>query len=431
MAAELRARVRIGAAPAQAAPVAKPASRTFDFSTLPSFQQLELLRRAGQAANVKSPFYQEHEGRAGATSVVGGRQVINFGNFDYLSLGGHPDLAKAGKDAIDRYGTCVSASRLVAGERPIHRALEALLASLHETSDAIVFPAGHATNVSTVSCLLGPRDLVLADALIHNSIAEGIKLSGATRLTFAHNDLASLRNLLVAHRARYENVLIAIEGLYSMDGDYPDLAGFVDLKQRFDAWLMVDEAHSIGVLGAAGRGIAEEQGVDPRDVEIWMGTLSKAMASLGGYIAGSRPLIDILRANAAGFVYATGLSAMHAAIALEAVRVWEREPARREAVRRNADLFASLARAAGLDIGTRLQGSPVVPVIIGDSIGAALMSNRLFDRGVNALPIAFPAVPDKLARLRFFIVADHTSEQIETAVRVTAEELRILQGSSR
>jgi 7-keto-8-aminopelargonate synthetase-like enzyme len=216
--------------------------------------------------------------------------------------------------------------------------------------------------------------------------------------------------------------MILVEGLYSMDGDVPDLARLVAIKRRHDAWLLVDEAHSAGVLGEHGRGLAEEQGVDPGEVEIWMGTLSKAFASTGGYIAGTKPLIEFLRVYSPGFVYSVGMPPAMAAAALAALRIIEQEPERIAALRANGALFLQRARAAGLDVGPSI-GASIIPVMTGDTLSTVQMANRLLAQGLYACPIIFPAVPEKQCRLRFFVTSRHSAEQIEAAVDLTAREL--------
>ena len=394
----------------------------FDFSKLAAHKQLRMMSAAAEFSGITSPFFQVHEGCAGATTVIHGKPVINFASYNYLGLNGHPEVSAAAKAAVDRYGTSAAASRLVAGERPVHRELETTLARFFGTEDALAFVSGHATNQSVIGYLMGRDDLIICDALSHNSIFEGAKLSGAARLVFPHNDFAALDELLKEHRANHTHVLIVVEGLYSMDGDAPDLKRLVEIKRASDSWLMVDEAHSAGVIGKTGRGIAEEQGIDPSHVEIWMGTLSKSFASTGGYIAGSQALIDILRAGAPGFVYSVGLPPALAAAATTALQILEREPERLERLRKNAALFLQLAKQRGLHTGEAINGS-VVPVLIGDSIKAVVVSNKLSDRGINALPIIFPAVAHQQARLRFFITSEHTAEQIETAINATADAL--------
>jgi 8-amino-7-oxononanoate synthase len=404
-------------------PVARErAAKAFDFTKLEDYKQLRIHRAAADMMGIENPFFRAHDGLAGGTTSIAGKRHLNFASYNYLGLNGHPRVSEAAKAAIDRYGTSVSASRLVAGERPIHRTLEQSLADLHGAEDAVVMVSGHATNVSVIGTLMGPKDLVLIDGLIHNSVSEGARLSGAARLTFPHNDWQAVADLLAKVRGQYEHVLIVIEGLYSMDGDHPDLARFIQVKSDFDCWLMVDEAHSLGVLGATGRGIAEHAGVDPRGVEMWMGTLSKTLSGCGGYIAGSAALIQYLKVKTPGFVYSVGLSAPLAAAAIASIEVMKDEPWRVARLHENGLRFLEKAHAAGLDTGLSM-GFAVVPVIVGDSAQAAVLADRIFKRGLNALPIIYPAVPEKGARLRFFITSEHTAEQIDEAVRITAEEL--------
>jgi 8-amino-7-oxononanoate synthase len=349
---------------------------------------------------------------AGATTRIAGREYINFSNYNYLGLAGHPAVGQAAKEAIDRYGTSASASRLVAGERPVQRELEEALAALYETEDCVVFVSGHATNVSTIGCLFGPKDLVIHDSLIHNSVLEGIRLSGAARRSFAHNDPAAIDRILAEIRGRFERALIVVEGLYSMDGDIPDLPALIDIKRRRQAFLMVDEAHALGVLGKTGRGAREHFGVAGKDVDIWMGTLSKTLAGCGGFIAGERALVEHLKYAAPGFVYSVGMSPPLAAASLEALRLMLREPERVERLRDRARRFLHRMRSAGIDTGYA-QGHAVVPVITGSSLQAARLSNRLFEASINVQPIIYPAVEEKSARLRFFLSATHTDEEIE------------------
>lgn len=407
--------------PADAAPPPRPAFDT-SFETLPGYDELLLVRATGEALGIANPFFRPHEGRAGALTRIEGREVSNFASYNYLGLNGHPGVQRAAQEAIERYGTSVSASRLVAGERPIHRALETRLAQLHRAEDAITFVSGHAANVTTIGTIVGAEDAVFHDALIHNSVIVGAALAGAARRSFPHNDLDALERMLVAERPRYRRALVVVEGLYSMDGDVPDLARLVALKQRFGAWLMVDEAHGIGVLGANGRGIAEHAGLDPRQVDIWMGTLSKSLASCGGYIAGPQPLIDYLKVSAPGFVYSVGLPPAAAGAALAALDAMEQEGGRVATLRTNSRHFLQAAQQAGLSTGTA-EGHAIVPVMVGDSLKAVLLSERLLARGINVLPIIHPAVPQRSARLRFFITAEHSTAQLDEAVRVLAEEI--------
>lgn len=415
------ARQRQPARPAAPVPP-PPGPAAFDFSELPQLRQLRMHRAAADLIGLDNPFFRAHAGVAGATTVIDGRTFDNFASYNYLGLNGHPAVNEAATRAIATYGTSASASRVVAGERPIHRELEDRLARLHGVEDAVVMVSGHATNVTVIGHLMKGDDLILTDSLVHNSVTEGARLSGAARMNFPHGDLDALEQLLSQNRHKFDHVLIVVEGIYSMDGDYPDLARLIRLKQNFDCWLLVDEAHSVGVLGATGRGLAEQYSVDPRSVEMWMGTLSKTFSACGGYIAGSKALCDYLRATAPGFVFSVGLSPALAGAAIASADLMEREPERVRRLAANGQRFLARARAAGLDTGPSA-GLSVIPVIVGDSIGAATLSNRLLARGINALPIVFPAVAEKSARIRFFITSEHSSEQIDRAVDATAQEL--------
>lgn len=393
-----------------------------DFAALPIYKQMQMQAKAARALEVDNPFFRVHEVRAGVMTRIGGVEQVNFASYDYLGLNQHPEVGAAAKAAIDRFGTSVSASRLVAGERPFHGELEAALARFIGVEEALSFVSGHATNVGVIGQLMGAKDLILYDSLIHNSVLVGAQLSGAARRQFPHNDLDALDAMLAEQRRTAERCLIVVEGLYSMDGDTPDLRRLLEIKSRYDAWLMVDEAHSLGVLGKTGRGVAEHFGIDPRSVDIWMGTLSKTLAAAGGFIAGSRALVEIMRFHCPGFVYSVGLPPPVATAALTALSILEREPERVAHLKANGHHFVAAAKAAGLDTGVS-EGYAVVPIMVGDSLRAAKLTELLLARGINALPIVYPAVPMKSARLRYFISSEHTTAQLDDAVKATAEEL--------
>lgn len=393
-----------------------------DFTKHPDYEQLQLQSLFATHSNLKSPYFREHNARAGAISAIEDCKYVNFGSYDYLGLNHVARVGEAARDAILEYGTSVSASRVVAGERPFHRILETRIAAIYEAEDAAVFVSGHATNVSTIAALLNQNDLVLYDAWAHNSIKMGAKLSGAAVRTFTHNDIDALESILKSCRHQYQRVLIVIEGLYSMDGDTPDLEAFIDIKERYQAWLMVDEAHALGVLGKTGRGIAEEQGVDFSKVDIWMGTLSKTLASCGGYITGQKALIELLKFKAPGFVYSVGLSAPATAAALTALDVMQSEPERVERLRKISHFAFETARKAGIDTGVG-EGFAVMPVMVRDAIKAVVLAENMLARGYNMLPIIYPAVPMKEARLRLFITAEHTQSQITGAIEAIRDEL--------
>ena len=385
------------------------------FDKFPGYEKVALPQAAARKLGIENPYFKSHDGVADATTTIGGKRYINFSSYNYLGLAGDPRVNQAAKEAIDRYGTSASASRLVAGERPIQRELEEAIAGLYEVDDCLAFVSGHATNVTTIGTLFGPKDLIVHDSLIHNSVFEGIKLSGATRRAFNHNDPESLERILAELRGNFERTLIVVEGLYSMDGDIPDLPRFIDIKQRYKAFLMVDEAHSLGVLGDTGRGIREHFGVAGNAVDIWMGTLSKAFAGCGGYIAGEKALIEHLKYAAPGFVYSVGIAPAMAAASLQAIRLMLAEPERVAGLRERATYFLGQARKLGIDTGLS-QGYAVIPAIIGSSLKATKLSQHLFGQGINVQPIIHPAVEERAARLRFFVSHTHTQAQIDTAL---------------
>ena len=394
-----------------------------DVSKLDGFREIRMIREAADFLGISDPFFRVHEGIAGAETVIEGRSFINFASYNYIGLNGHPDIVSATRAAIDRYGTSVSASRPVSGERPVHRDLERALARVHGTEDCVVLVGGHSTNVTVIGHLLGRDDVIVHDALIHNSIVQGAMLSGARRVPFPHLDHEAADRLLRETRPRSGHALLVIEGHYSMDGDVPDLPAFIAAARRNRAWLMVDEAHALGVLGPRGFGTADRFGVDPGEVDIWMGTLSKSLVSCGGYIAGSKDLVDFLKVAAPGFVFSVGMAPPVAAAALAALELLEREPERVRRLNDRAALFLRLARKGGLDVGGSI-GASIVPIVTGSSIRAGRLAQALFDRGVNVQPILYPAVPERAARLRFFATASHTEEQIRDTVDTLLEESR-------
>ncbi|WP_284059230.1 type I polyketide synthase [Streptomyces sp. AS02] len=370
-----------------------------------------------------NPYFLVHEGGMTDRTVVDGRELISFSGYNYLGLATHPQVSEAVKEAVERCGTSASASRLLSGSRPLHVQLETELARTLGTEDAITMVSGHATNVTVIGHLVGPGDLIVHDALAHDSVLQGCRLSGATRRPFPHNDPAALDDLLARVRHQYRRVLVVVEGVYSMDGDIAALPDLIEVKRRHGALLMVDEAHSIGVLGAGGRGVGEYFDVERADVDLWMGTLSKALAGCGGYVAANRTIVEYLRYTAPGFVYSAGMTPANAAASLAALRLMRAEPERLARLRENSALFVRLAREAGIDTGDS-RDTPIVPCVVGDSERTLRLSRTLFGLGVSVNPILHPAVPEELARLRFFVTRDHTPDQIRFTVGALERELR-------
>ncbi|MCA9215062.1 MAG: aminotransferase class I/II-fold pyridoxal phosphate-dependent enzyme, partial [Planctomycetales bacterium] len=401
----------------------------YRFDKMSEYTQLKRTKQMLQSTGLPNPYFKRHQAVTCDTTKIDGREMINFSSYNYLSMSGDPTVNEAAKEAIERYGTSVSASRLVSGEKTIHAELEQQIADFIGTEAAIVFVGGHSTNETTIGHLLGSGDLILHDALSHNSIIQGAILSGARRRPFPHNDWKTLDNILKEIRNDYRRVMVIVEGVYSMDGDYPDLPKFVEVKKRHKAFLMVDEAHSIGTMGNTGRGLGEFFGIAACDVDVWMGTLSKSFGSCGGYIAGCNEVVEYLKYTAPGFVYSVGLSPPNAAAALAALQLARDEPERARTCISRAKLFLELAKERGLSTGNS-KDTPVVPVITGNSLVALQLSSRLFDRGINVQPILYPAVEDSAARLRFFITSSHTEEQIRTTVDAVAEELQAIQSEA-
>ncbi len=381
-------------------------------------KNLEMTKKPGAT----NPYFTVHESVTNDLTTIGGREFINWCSYNYLGMSGDPVVIEAARRAVAKYGTSVSASRVVSGQKPVHIELEHAIADFIGAESALVFVGGHSTNETVIGHLFGAGDLILHDGLSHNSILQGAMLSGARRRPFRHNDWQECNRILEEVRNEYRRVLIVAEGVYSMDGDYCDLPRFVDIKKRHKAYLMIDEAHSIGTMGMHGRGMAQHFDVNPRDVDIWMGTLSKSFGSCGGYIAGSPALVEYLKYTAPGFVYSVGLSPPNAAAALASINLLQEEPERVARLAENSRLFLRIAKREGLNTGTS-NNTPVVPVITGNSEYALKLSQALFQRGINVQPILYPAVEESAARLRFFITSTHTEAQIRETVAAVAESL--------
>ncbi|MGW4485785.1 aminotransferase class I/II-fold pyridoxal phosphate-dependent enzyme [Amycolatopsis sp. NPDC004368] len=397
-----------------------PATASID--DFPEAAAIDSRLREFSDLGVANPYFRKHQGLMSSTTTVGGREYLSFSSYNYLGLSGHPAVAAAVHEAVERYGTSVSGSRLLAGDRDLTRQLETELAVFLGTDDCLALVSGHATNVSAIGHLVGPGDLIVHDSLAHDSILQGCGLSGATRRPFPHNDVTALEDILRRTRARFRRVLIVVEGAYSMDGDLADLPGLIDVKKRYGCLLMVDEAHSIGTVGASGAGVGEHFAVDRSDVDLWMGTLSKSLAGCGGYLAGSARTVQWLRYSLPGFVYSVGLTPANAAASLAALRVLRAEPARLARLRSNAALFLSLSRTASLPTGSA-SATPIVPCVVGDSTTTLRLATTLYDHGIIVDPILHPAVDESQTRLRFFLTSDHQAGQLEYTVATVAREL--------
>ena len=392
----------------------------YKLEKMPEFLRLRALQTKIESTGIRNPFFSVHDGRIGDTTRIDGKELISFASYNYLGLSGHPEVNQSAMNAISNFGTSVSASRIVSGEKTIHRELESELAEFLGVEDIITFPGGHACNESVIGHLVGPGDLIIHDSFAHNSLIQGAELSGARRRPFEHNNHQELYEILKETRDDYRRVLIVVEGLYSMDGDFPDLPKFVEIKNKFKAWMYVDEAHSIGTLGKTGRGVSEVFDVKRDDVECWMGTLSKSFGSCGGFIAGKSDLINYLRYTTPGYVFAAGMPPANVGAALGSLRVLKDKPQLVTQLQENSKLFLKLAKEAGLNTGMA-QGTPIIPIITGNSFRALQLSEALYDQGINAQPILYPAVPESETRVRIFMTAIHTEKQIRYAVEKLAE----------
>lgn len=342
--------------------------------------------------------------------TANGRPLLNFGSNDYLGLASEPFLAEAASEAIARYGTGSGASRLVSGNLSPHEDLESTLACWKNTEAALAFSSGYATALGTIPALVGPGDVVILDKLCHACIIDGARLSGAHLRIFPHNQMDRLESHLKWARSRHPRarILIATESVFSMDGDLAPLADILEIKERFGAWLLLDEAHGAGVFGKTGGGLAEALGVSSR-VEVSMGTLSKALGCSGGYVCGSQSLIDWLINRSRSFVFSTAPPPANAASAAAAVR-WMVTP---EAAERRSRLFARLERFHNLRPEAARPESSIIPWILGSSAAALAASRSLLDYGMLVPAIRYPTVPKGRARLRITLSAAHEPDQID------------------
>ncbi|GAW94087.1 8-amino-7-oxononanoate synthase [Calderihabitans maritimus] len=372
-------------------------------------KELEELKKSGLFRTLKTC-----SGLKGPRVEVNGRTMLLMASNNYLGLAGHPRVVEAAVAAIRHYGTGAGASRLVSGNFDLHEALERELACFLKSEGALVFSSGYAANVGTISVLAGPEDAIFSDELNHASIIDGCRLSKARTYIYKHKNLDHLEALLAGARG-YRRRLIVTDGVFSMDGDLAPLPGLVALAEKYDALLMVDDAHGIGVLGKSGGGTVEHFRLEGR-VPIRMGTLSKALASEGGFVAGSRELIEYLRNRARSFIFSTALTPGAVAAARAALRIVQEEPDRRERLHANARQIKQGLNAMGYSLLP--SGTPIIPVIIGDARDALRFSQALQEAGLFAPAIRPPTVPPGTSRIRLTVMATHSAEDIAEALEI-------------
>jgi glycine C-acetyltransferase len=371
----------------------------------------------------------------GPVATIDGREVISFSSNDYLGLTHHPRLREAALRAVSEFGVGSGAVRTIAGTMSMHEALERELAEFKHTEATLTFQSGFTANTGIIPVVATEQDLIVSDELNHASIIDGMRLSKAPRKVFKHKDVEALRAVLQEAREQgrpdgtpYRLILVVTDGVFSMDGDIAPLPGIVEAAEAYGAAVFVDDAHASGVLGDHGRGSVSHFGLDGR-VAIQVGTLSKAVGSLGGYVAGSQALRDILVQRARPFLFSTSHPPAVVAACREALRVFQDEPHLHERLWANTKRFKAELARLGFDTG--VSETPITPVIVGESGAAIEFSNRLFDAGVFATSVVFPTVALDRARLRTIVTAAHTDEHLDRALETFARvgrELGVISG---
>lgn len=391
-----------------------------DYAEYALLQRIHSLYHRDSA--LRNPYFQPRSGTVSSVLQIENKDYVTFSNYNYLGLSNDARVKAAACEAIETYGTHAGAARMVGGEIELHRELEQALAEFTGFEATAVAVGGYSTNVSAIGYLLDKRDLIIHDEYMHNSGVMGAVMSGAKRIAFPHNNMDALKRLLEDNRSQHRKTVILVEGAYSMDGDLINLPAVVELKNQFNAWLIIDEAHSCGTVGASGRGVCEHFNVPVSEVELIVGTLSKSFASCGGFLAGSKKLIELLHHFCPGLLlYSTGISPANAAAALAAVRIATAEPERVTRLQNNAVLFKQLAQQKGLDCRTCIPGVPIVPMMIEDEKALQLMS-LLLENQFIAHAVMHPVVPREAARLRCFISADHEESQMIRMLDIIARE---------
>jgi len=351
-----------------------------------------------------------------------GKQVINLASNNYLGLTTHPKLREAALEATRKYGVGSGAVRTIAGTMKIHMELEEKIAAFKNVEACVVFQSGFTANAGTVSAILGKEDFIISDQLNHASIIDGARLSRAKILVFEHKNLSDAEAKLASLKDQPGRKLLITDGVFSMDGDIGPLPGLCDLAEKYGAIMMVDDAHASGVLGRNGRGTIDHFGVDGR-VDVQVGTLSKAIGALGGYVCGSRDLIDFLYHRARPFLFSTSHPPAVAATCIAAFEVLEQEPERIEKLWDNTRFWKKELGLLGFDIGgktTPASETPITPIIIGDGKLTMEFSRALFEQGVLGTGITYPTVPEGKARVRTIMTATHTKDQLDQALGVLA-----------
>ncbi|ONM48674.1 aminotransferase class I/II-fold pyridoxal phosphate-dependent enzyme [Nocardia donostiensis] len=383
------------------------------------------IQRLVDDTGLPHPLFLSPEGHNGALISSGGRKLVNYSSYNYLELAGHPRVIGAANDAAERYGTSASATRIVTGEIPLYRELEERLAGIYHAGAALVTSSGFLTNAAVIGFLLSAGDVAICDSLAHASLVAGTQWAGCRRVTFRHNDPESLAALLRSCRHQFDRALVVLEGHYSMDGDLGRIAELAEVARTYDCAVLVDEAHALGVLGAGGLGSREHFDLPGDLIDIWAGSLSKAMGSTGGFIAGDADLVAAVKYAAPGMaLYTAGPSPSNIAAVLAGLDVIGDEPDRLARLWSNARLFTGRLREHGMDLADS-ESTPIVPVIVPGEIRAGYAAAAMLQRGYNAGAILSPVVPAGTERLRFFLTSEHTERQLLDTVDELAEVLAV------
>ncbi|WP_297948538.1 aminotransferase class I/II-fold pyridoxal phosphate-dependent enzyme [uncultured Porphyromonas sp.] len=369
---------------------------------------------APQEAQAKGiyPYFRKIESEQDTEVIIDGRRVLMFGSNAYLGLTNHPKLKEAAIAATEKYGTGCAGSRFLNGTLDSHLELEQRLAQFVGKDDAIIFSTGFQVNLGVVSCLLGREDYIIWDELDHASIIEGMRLSFAKSLKFRHNDMASLERRL-AQCAPDKVKLIVVDGVFSMEGDVCNLPEIVKLAERYNATIMVDEAHGFGVLGQNGRGVCNHYGLTDK-VDLIMGTFSKSFASLGGFIAGDKILINYLRHHARSYIFSASCTPASTAAAGAALDIMLSEPERLDHLWELTKYALDRFRALGFEIGNT--STPIIPLFIRNNEATFCITRDVFEEGVFVNPVVSPAVAPEDTLIRFSLMATHTKEQLDFAI---------------
>lgn len=350
---------------------------------------------------------------SGPESRALGRPITMFSSYSYLGLIGHPRLATAVKEAVEHYGTSTGGVRLMTGTLALHLEVERALARFLGQEAAAIFASGYDANLAAITSLFGPNDYAILDQYAHRSIHDGVQMAGCETKRFKHNDLDDLvRRLQQAKDRGAKRILIAVDSVFSMDGDQAPIAELIEIKRRFGAFLLVDEAHAIGAIGKTGRGVCEEQGIDPADIDILTGSLSKAIPSSGGFVAGSQALKIYIQHGSAPYIFSAAVTPANAAAILETLKILEEEPEHMERLRENTRILKEGLNRLGFDTGRST--TPVVPLMLGDEWRAYRWAQTLLvDHGIFTSAVTFPAVSPGQARLRLCATAAHRPEHFE------------------